>query len=97
MSAWELINTEALECQLDESGRYVMVHYINGAIRVDIMENRADGSDEPVMSYQGFASDVRKYVIRYLGYAPGFSFEHASYIGEQIERCSQQKEAYVQD
>jgi hypothetical protein len=61
------------------------------------MENMADGSDAPCVSYQGFAADVRKYVIRYLSYAPGFSFEHASYIGEQIERCTQEKEAFKQD
>jgi hypothetical protein len=92
--AWELHNVEAIECKMDDSHMYTAINYVGSEqIRVDIMTDK----DEPVKSFIGFFSDVRKYVIRFMSYNVGFSLEHASYIGEQIALANEQKEAYIQD
>ncbi len=92
--AWSLINVEPIECTMDDSKMYTVVNYVQrDQIRVDIMTDK----DEPVKSFIGFYSDVRKQVIRFMSYNVGFSVEHASYIGQEIALANEQKEAYVQD
>jgi hypothetical protein len=91
--AWELINCEAKECTMDNSKHYTVINYAGGGIvRCDIMNS----NDEPVMSYQGYFKDVRKYVVRFLEHA-FISLEHASYIGEELALASALKEEYIQD
>jgi hypothetical protein len=91
--AWELINCEAQTFEMDESKHYVVIHYCgSGMVRCDIMTE----DNDPVMSYKGYFKDVRKCVVRFMGYAH-ISNEHASYIGEELARADILKESYTQD
>jgi hypothetical protein len=92
---WELINCEAIDCTMDQSKHYTAINYVgSGGVRCDIMSD----TDEPVMSFSGHYSDVRKYVIAFFAEENiNISIEHASYIGEQLALCDQQHELFIQD
>jgi hypothetical protein len=95
--AWELINCEAQNCTMDDSKHYVVVNYVgSGQVRCDIMRTAEGQDDAPVKSYMGYFKDVRKYVVRFLEYAH-ISYEHASYIGEELALADSLKELYIQD
>ena len=80
------------------------------SVRCDIMLSRQcpkmDGTvvnrDEPLISFQGSANDVRKYVIRWIKTYSGLptlaqlSWEHASYIGWELHRAETDPN-YIQD
>lgn len=99
--AWELIQTSKQEWKQDNSGLYTI---INGAsthgkcIRVDVMTLEHD----PVVSFQGDATDVRKALMKWLDKrisqkaGLGISIEHAAYIGAEIARAELLKENFVQ-
>jgi hypothetical protein len=93
--AWKLVNCEARECTMDNSGHYTVINYIaGGLVRVDIMKTDV----EPAMSFQGYFRDVRKHVIDwFIENTVSFSHEHASYIGEELALASVLKENYTQD
>ncbi len=112
MKAWELIEAEQIECVLDDSGVYTMIHrktsdqvhkgYPDSRVfvRVDIMTTGCGNwpkSDQPLVSFQGLENDVRKNVIRWIG-ENGYtiSTEHASYIGRELFRAVHDFN-YVQD
>jgi hypothetical protein len=78
---------------MDDSEVYTVIYYTkSGMVRCDIMNS----DDEPVKSFTGFYSDVRKYVVRFMKQLY-ISEEHASYIGEQLALANLLKEAYIQD
>jgi hypothetical protein len=93
MKTWELIEAVPVECTLDGSGIYTVIHRRTGTethkqyqdsrvfVRCDIMSS----DDTPLISFQGLEDDVRKNVIRWIGengYA--ISAEHGSYIGREL-------------
>ena len=107
---WELETVGALDCQMDDTtGVYTVINrvVIPGThkgiagerieIRVDVMS----ADDEPVRSFQGLAHDVRIRVARFLSeYRPEtslchLSYEHAAYIGAEIQRAETDSQ-YVQ-
>lgn len=92
---WQLITVTDTEWIQDASGYYTFIHYVSdNVVRLDYM----DKNDNPVISFQGKASDVRKNAIRYaekqIRY---FSVEHASYIGRELVRAELLGSEYVQD
>ena len=102
---WKLVHTTPIECTMDDSGVYTVINRIEEhdshtgitivdvSVRCDIMTS--DG--EPLISFQGSANDVRKYVIAYnTGLMPAMSLEHASYIGWELHRAETDPN-YVQD
>lgn len=106
---WELKECKAIDCVMDNSGIYTVIHRIEQTahskghfcstvlVRVDIM---ASVDDMPLMSFVGKADDVRKHVIRwivieYLYESTPLSAEHASYIGSEIAKAELQVH-YVQ-
>ncbi len=93
MSSWELIEVSKKECTPDNSRMYTIIKYCaDKLIRCDIR----DSDDMPVISFKGDFSDVRKHVIEFL--VPfAISFEHASYIGEQLALCDALGVLYMQD
>jgi hypothetical protein len=92
---WALINCEATDCTMDNSGHYTVINYAGqGFVRCDIMTDK----DLPVMSFKGFFKDVRKCVMQFFADEKiGISTEHASYIGEEIALANTLAELYVQD
>lgn len=108
--AWELEQVKPIDCTLDDSGVYTVIHRVVKAethkqyagdrllIRVDVLDNEGG---EPIRSFIGNGNDVRKAVIAFMGDCvyPSprrFSQEHASYIGYEIARA-EADENYVQD
>ena len=94
--AWQLNRIEADQpCVLDNSGIYAAIHYIaGGIIRIDLMDN----DNNPVQSFSGKADNVRKVFCDYLDqnrYA--LSYQHISYIGQEIAKAAIQKHDYIQD
>lgn len=95
---WQLIKVDKTEWKQDESGYYTLINWIDAnTVRLDIM----DKNDMPVVSFQGEADDVRKYMMQHFGYLgknwPLFSYEHAAYIGAELARAELLKSDYVQD
>lgn len=104
---WELKHVVDVECTMDDSGLYTVIHRV---IRPDLhkeyagerIEVRADlmtAENQPLMSWQGTANNVRKHLIAYIHSIFGFcqiSMEHASYIGYELHRA-ETDENYVQD
>ena len=105
---WELRHVEDTEAVLDDSEVYVVVHRIETpethkqyagirvTVRADLMQGgyADDGRTnvEPIMSFEGTASAVRKAVIRFLtgqftDLRGRFSREHAAYIGYELHRA----------
>ena len=94
---WQLIKVEQTDWIQDDSGYYTLINWIDdNTVRLDVM----DVDDMPVVSFQGAASDVRKYAAQYAGFwglSHDFSIEHAAYIGAELARCELLKTDYVQD
>jgi len=96
---WKLIELQAQdepECTLDDSGVYVVVnrvveretHKEYAGERVRVRADIMTASDEPLISFLGSASHVRKVIAAWLT-TQGFSLslEHASYIGSELMRA----------
>ncbi len=92
---WELITTEDTEWIQDFTGNYTFItHVKDDIVRLDWMGK----DDMPIISFQGYAENVRKYVVRHAEREwPLFSAEHASYIGRELARAELLKEKYIQD
>ena len=92
---WQLITVTDIEWIQDASGYYTLIHYISdGIVRLDYM----DKNDNPVISFQGIAENVRKCSVRYAEkHIQYFSVEHASYIGRELTRVELLGVGYVQD
>jgi len=107
---WELKEVDDVECQLDDSGVYVVINRIverraDGDYIREFVKVRADlmtADNEPLVSFVGSANAVRKHLIRFLNYRSWqrtkqfISLEHASYIGYELLRAEKQ-EGFVQD
>ena len=102
---WELREVGDIECTLDGSGIYVVIHrvvekLVHKGIAGEIIRIRADvmtDGGEPLVSFIGRADNVRKAVVRWLNeqcYFP--SLEHASYIGWELHRAETDPN-FVQD
>lgn len=95
---WQLIKVPKTDWMQDDSGYYTLINWIDdNNVRLDWM----DTNDMPIVSYQGAASDVRKYIMQHLGYlGTGWlklTAEHISYVGAELARCELLKKDYVQD
>ena len=101
---WQLIQVNKTEWIQDDSGYYTLIHYVkDNIVRLDIM----DRNDMPIVSFQGQADDVRKYIMQWFSkgigqvndrlYQSVFSIEHASYIGAELTRAAILRDNYVQD
>lgn len=100
---WELKVVGKTDWIQDDSGYYTLIHNIqmacincNGScneVRIDFM----DKNDMPVMSFQGTADNVRKWIMQGWAITLCISLEHASYIGAELARCELQGTEYVQD
>ena len=101
MDKWKLINVTAIEWQQDESGYYCVINFVNvdeeseeRIVRLDILTT----SDQPAISFQGYAENVRKTAMKYAE-ANGWnmSLEHAAYIGYELHKAEEQGTQYIQD
>ena len=94
---WQLTKVQKTDWIQDDSGYYTLINWINdNTVRLDVM----DRDDMPVVSFQGAASDVRKYAAQYAefwGLSCDFSIEHAAYIGAELAKCELLRDKYVQD
>ena len=101
MDKWQLIKCDAIEWQQDESGYYTIINFINvdekteeRIVRMDIMTT----SDQPMISFQGIAENVRKCAMQYADeHCWNMSLEHAAYIGYELHRAAEQGTEYIQD
>ena len=105
---WQLIQVSKTEWIQDDSGYYTLIHYIkencrkcnkscsdciDGHVRLDIM----DKDDMPVMSFQGTADNIRKWIMQGWAITLCISLEHAAYIGAELARCAILQDKYIQD
>ena len=93
---WQLNRIEADQpCIMDNSGVYTTVHYITGGIiRIDLFDN----DNNPLQSFSGKADNIRKVFCEFLdlnGYM--LSYQHVSYIGQEITKAAMLKTDYIQD
>ena len=92
---WELKEVSDVQWIGDASGVYVLISWrpITKDVRLDVMtvEHR------PVVSFAGSAGDVRKAAMQWLGLTNDMSIEHASYIGQELERAAWCEAEYVQE
>lgn len=95
MNKWQLIKCSAIKWQQDESGYYTIINGLdNQQVRMDIMTT----SDQPAISFQGHAENVRKTAMRYADeHCWNMSLEHAAYIGYELHRAEEQGKQYIQD
>lgn len=100
--AWELIIVDDTEWMQDDSCLYTLISYIKpNMVRLDIMTD----NDEPVISFQGKAGNVRKHAMRWSAkhrwllstQSRAISLEHAAYIGCELARAEMLGVDYVQD
>ena len=95
---WELNKISHLDWIQDDSGYYTYIHSIEiGVVRLDIMTT----DNDPVVSFQGKADDVRKAVMRWFEdknlLIHIISLEHAAYIGAELAKAEILGIDYVQD
>ena len=108
---WELVDVADRDCVMDDSGFYTVINRFeqsNVVVRCDIMRT---SDHEPMTSYRGSVSAVRKAVIDWFGRNANNTFdrwtasgekdtrispEHASYIGAELQRAANDPN-YVQD
>lgn len=111
MSKWKLINVTDIKWQQDTSGYYTIINWVKGKsctgctascseiecgekVRLDILTT----SDQPAISFQGCAENVRKAVMQYAEANDwNISLEHAAYIGYELCRAEEQGILYMQD
>ena len=103
MSNWILIEATDVECTMDDSGVYTVIHrVIEWDGRVHVRADLMTDADEPLVSFIGTANNVRKRLIDWLrescNLPPRYpiSLEHASYIGYEVQRAELMPD-YVQD
>lgn len=92
--AWKLIEVPKTEWKQDNS-RYLSYIYSIGPckVRLDLMID----IQEPVISFQGRADDVRKAAMQYIDEnCICISAEHAAYIGSELTKAEVLEENYVQ-
>lgn len=99
---WQLIRVDPTERIQDESGAYVLINWDRStdSVRLDVFT----AGGEPLVSFVGYADDVRKHTMRWLtqtaeagGTMGSASLEHAAYIGAELERADTERIDYVQD
>ena len=97
---WKLKKVGHLDWIQDDSGHYTYIHSVEiGIVRLDIMTT----DNDPVMSFQGKADDVRKAVMRWFQSrisqkaGLGISLEHAAYIGAELTKAEILGINYTQD
>jgi len=109
---WELRKANEIECTMDDSGVYITIDrhiekIVHKGIAGEIVQVRANlwtTDHTPIMSFIGRANNVRKHLIKFLGYTSQntrkecnyISLEHASYIGWELHRAENDPN-YVQD
>ena len=93
---WELIKVSETEWRQDSSKYYSLIAYVepDNQVRLDLMLH----VQEPVISFQGKADDVRKAAMQHIDQnCIRISAEHAAYIGSELTRAAMLKNEYVQD
>lgn len=92
---WELVTVPKTEWRQDDSGYHSLINYIGeGIVRLDLMLY----VQEPAISFQGQADDVRKAAMQYIDEnCICISAEHAAYIGSELTRARFFGRAYIQD
>lgn len=92
---WELIKVLKTEWRQDDSKYYSLIAYVGpDHVRLDLMLH----IQEPVISFQGQADDVRKAAMQYIDEnCCNISAEHAAYIGSELAKAAMLKNEYVQD
>lgn len=93
---WELIKVGKTEWKQDDSGYCSIIEYIkeSNEVRLDLMLH----VQEPVISFQGKADDVRKAAMQYIDEnCICISAEHAAYIGSELTSAAILTIDYVQD
>ncbi len=108
---WELKHVEDVECAIDESDVYVVIHRVETnpydhrpddyVVHVEVRADLMTTEGIEIISIQGSANAVRKELIRYLTDGKHcmprpISREHASYIGYELLRAETSPN-YVQD
>ena len=97
MNNWQLIEAVPMDCTMDDSGIYTVIHrktsdqthkgYADSRVfvRVDVMRTYDNTS---VVSFIGLENDVRKNLMHWIDdNACRISTEHASYIGRELLRA----------
>ena len=92
---WKLINVPKTEWRQDDSNYHSLINCVdNGIDRLDLMLH----VQEPVISFQGQADDVRKAAMQYIDEnCCNISAEHAAYIGSELTKAEVLEEMYVQN
>ncbi len=96
---WQLNRVDDIDWTHDGSGIYVYINWdkLTDSARLDIVR-QADS--EMLQSFIGKADNVRKAAMRWIWTeypeSSKFSFEHAAYIGAELERCDTERIDYVQ-
>ena len=94
---WELRTVRDIDWTQDESEVYTIINWrpYDRDVRIDVMTSI---TGDALMSFAGPADAVRKHTIRWLANnVSHVSLEHASYIGQQLEKASRQQSDYTQD
>ena len=92
---WELVIVPKTEWQQDDSGYHSLINYVSdGIVRLDLMLH----VQEPVISFQGQADNVRKAAMQYVDEnCCNISAEHAAYIGSELTHAAFLANEYIQD
>ena len=92
---WKLINVPETEWKQNDSKYYSLIAYIEpDKVRLDLMLH----VQEPVISFQGQADNVRKAAMQYIDEnCCNISAEHAAYIGSELTRVKWLGSEYVQN
>lgn len=92
---WKLIEVPKTEWRQDDSDYHSLINYVrDGVVRLDLMLH----VQEPVISFQGKADDVRKAAMQYVDEnCCNISAEHAAYIGSELTRAKFLGIEYIQD
>jgi hypothetical protein len=90
---WQLITCEPVEWKQDDSKMYTLINKTQAGVRLDVMFT----DDQPCISFEGKAEDVRKAAMRYADEnCWNMSAEHTAYIGWELHRA-EIKDDYIQD
>ena len=90
---WQLITCTPIEWEQDDSGMYTLITKTKAGVRLDVMYT----DDQPCISFEGRAEDVRKAAMRYADeHCWNMSAEHTAYIGWELHRAEVEDD-YIQD
>lgn len=96
MDDYELIEVAAeREMRYDSSGGYSIINIKNGKLRIDWMTT----DDEPVFSLVGNtpAAVYKRLSDEFDSRGIKVSTEHAMYIGKELQRASNEGQAFIQE